>query len=144
MIHWHNSVAISTSTCLGLIRARTQISQTIHFTEHSPSLSIRTKGVATAVSAVSMIRVPKATWVTTSVTTVQLTGFSYLKSARRGILMQDHLRTSNARATNIIATFLKEQISGLFPVCVKHEQVIHFQFFIHFHKPSLRNGIRLT
>ncbi|GFX53182.1 hypothetical protein TNCV_361771 [Trichonephila clavipes] len=55
-----------------------------------------TRGVATTVSAVSIIRDAQATGAPTFFTTVQLTGFSFLKKGPEGVLIRGPLRTSLA------------------------------------------------
>ncbi|GFX43689.1 hypothetical protein TNCV_511381 [Trichonephila clavipes] len=59
------------------------------------------RGVATAVSATSVVRGLQATGVPTSVTTVPLIGLPYLKKYPEGILMQGLLRASYASAVEV-------------------------------------------
>ncbi|GFT68659.1 hypothetical protein TNCV_3011881 [Trichonephila clavipes] len=60
--------------------------------------SLKSRSVTTIVSTVSMIQGSQATGALTHVTTVPLTGLSYLKWGPEGILIQGPLRTSYASA----------------------------------------------
>ncbi|GFV33102.1 hypothetical protein TNCV_509411 [Trichonephila clavipes] len=64
------------------------------------SRKLKTRGVATAISAVSMIPGPQATGAPTYVTAVPLTGLSLLKEDTEGVLIRGPLRTSYASAQN--------------------------------------------
>ncbi|GFU76894.1 hypothetical protein TNCV_4520501 [Trichonephila clavipes] len=73
---------------------KTVAHQKIHL--GNPQLNISQRGVATAVSAVSMIRGPQATGALTCASTVPQTGLPYLINSREGTFMQGPLRASYA------------------------------------------------
>ncbi|GFT02847.1 hypothetical protein TNCV_1846591 [Trichonephila clavipes] len=60
------------------------------------AIPITNRGVATTVSAISMIQGPQATGAPTCVTTVPLTGLSFLKKAPEEVLIRGPLRTCYA------------------------------------------------